>query len=109
MAEEKAYQLYAGNLQKLPKKIKYSYYGRQGGYMLIYTDEPIKHGFVKIEKSMYEKLRPDEKAWFLRTKAAINAEYIEEHKATYMQMTSDFLDIVETELKKEMEQGKQSV
>ena len=96
------YKLYAGEIQDVPKGVKYSFVPSHLQYLLLYSNvypEP-QENFVEIDETQVE-LTAEETTWLMQCKMAINAAHIQSHKEEYIDAFDAWLDVFEAELKKE--------
>lgn len=96
------YKLYAGEIQDVPKGVKYSFVPSHLQYLLLYSNvypEP-QENFVEIDETQVE-LTAEETTWLMQCKLAINAAHIQSHKEEYIDAFDAWLDAFEAELKKE--------
>lgn len=97
------YSLYVGELQKLPDDIRFSYYNAEHKYLLLYTDKKPSGDFIDADdKMLYDSLNPDEKIWLAACKTTLMVDYMKETAQNTSKSLSDFANILEVELKKEI-------
>ena len=112
MQVQAPYKLYAGEIQDVPKGVKYSFVPSHLQYLLLYSNVYPKpqENFVEIDETQVEltaeeetqvELTAEETTWLMQCKMAINAAHIQSHKEEYIDAFDAWLDVFEAELKKE--------
>lgn len=106
MEKKQEYKLFAGKLKNLPDGERFSYYGWQSTYALVFSPKDEIKGFVEVNDAMIHELKKDEKDWLLKCKLTVNSEYIAKNSKEYSEMLSEYADILEKELKEVAEKSK---
>ena len=99
-------KLYVGRLAPIPDGVKYSYYDSRRGHLFLLTDAAVGNGFAEVPEEMLSRLDAGERAWYNEACRALNREWVKAHPEIAEETAHEFLDLLEEELKAEMEKMK---
>ena len=100
------YKLYVGRLSPIPDGVRYSYYDSKRGHLFLLTDAPVGKGFAEVPEELLPRLDPGERIWYNEACRALNREWMEQHPEIAEQSANEFLDLLEEELRAEVERTK---
>ena len=100
------YKLYVGRLAPIPDGVRYSYYDSRRKHLFLLTDAAVGDGFREVPDELLPSLDAGERTWYNEACRALNREWIEAHPKEAETVANEFLDLLEEELRAEMEKLK---